>query len=161
MWRACSRVRKKLEKDKGSPWALEARTRFEGASGTSKLVPFPTLASAAVFRPPAKQSSNRRRSCGGCVRIGETCGQVEAGARACRESRACQRVGASTFVSFAELWEGRAPLEIGSPIPKLDRRARGRRYPRKFDAGRCGEHRRKTRRGSRPCDRSVAVRGRR
>jgi hypothetical protein len=60
---------------------------------------------------------------------------------------------------------GLATVSRGATDEQLTRKSRrqagGRRYPRRFDGARCGEHRRRIRRESRLCDRSAAGRGRR
>ena len=66
------------------------------------------------------------------------------------------RAGASGFAAA----ESREAAEE-QLIRKSRRQAGGRRYPRRFDGARCGEHRRRIRRESRLCDRSADGRGRR
>src|ERR1700674_5728769 len=65
------------------------------------------------------------------------------------------RAGAS---GFAAVSRGATEEQL---IRKSRRQAGERRYPRRFDGARCGEHRRRIRRESRLSDRSADGRGRR
>src|ERR1022692_2542128 len=80
--------------------------------------------------------------CGGRDRVGEIC---EPGEGRRRGAGAVEYLAVEEFPAAAELQVDR----------QFRWRTRGHRYPRRSDGVRCGERRRKIRRDSRPCVRSV------